>query len=86
MSGKINSHTCLMLTVYKSFQTVKYGQQSSSSSYLFDIVYEKQRNQKNKRNHISQDLTGLEIKISMKASKTENRFSTTEIRFQKHRY
>jgi len=28
MSGKINSHICLMLSVYKSFhQTVKYGQQ-----------------------------------------------------------
>jgi len=41
MSGKINSHICLMLSVYKSFrQTVKYGCQ---------------------RNHILQDLTGLEI-------------------------
>jgi len=28
------------------------------------------------RNHILQDLTGLEIKISMKASKMENRFET----------
>jgi len=26
------------------------------------------------RNHILEDLTGLEIQISMKASKTENRF------------
>ena|SRR6218665_2568793 len=34
-------------------------------------------------NHILQDLTGLEIKISMKASKTENRFSTTENWFSK---
>ena len=54
MSDKINSHICLMLSVYKSWhQTVKYGHQ---------------------RNHILQDLTGLEIKISMKARKTENRF------------
>jgi len=28
------------------------------------------------RNHILQDLTGLEIKIFMKASKTENQFQT----------
>jgi len=28
------------------------------------------------RNHILQDLTGLEIKISMKASKTKNWFQT----------
>jgi len=28
------------------------------------------------RNHILQDLTGLEIKISMKASKTQNWFET----------
>jgi len=28
------------------------------------------------RNHILQDLNGLEIKISMKASKTENWFET----------
>jgi len=27
------------------------------------------------RNHILQDLTGLEIRISMKTSKTENRFA-----------
>jgi len=50
VSGKINSHICLMLSVYKSFhQTVTYRRQ---------------------RNHILQDLNGLEIKISMKASKT----------------
>jgi len=30
------------------------------------------------RNHLLQDLSGLEIEISMKASETENRFSTTE--------
>jgi len=41
MSGKINSHICLMLSVYENFhQTIKYG-------WL--------------RNHILQDLTGLEI-------------------------
>ena len=41
MSDKNNSHICLLLNVYKSFnQTVKYGQQ---------------------RNHILEDLTGLEI-------------------------
>ena len=41
MSDKINSHICLMLSVYKSFhQTVKY---------------------RRRRNHILQDLTGLEI-------------------------
>jgi len=28
------------------------------------------------RNHVLQDLTGLEISISMKASKTENQFET----------
>jgi len=33
------------------------------------------------RNHIFQDLTGLEIEISMKASKTENWFEITENRF-----
>jgi len=33
------------------------------------------------RYHILQNLTGLEIQISMKASKTENRFSTIENRF-----
>ena len=49
MSGKSNSHLCLMLNIYKSFhQMVKYGWQ---------------------RNHISQDLTMLEILISIKASK-----------------
>jgi len=56
MSDKINSHICLMLSVYKSFhQTVKYGWQ---------------------RNHILQDLTGPEILIYMKASKTKNRCET----------
>jgi len=35
------------------------------------------------RNHVLQILTELEIKISMKASKTQNRFSTTENRFAK---
>jgi len=40
MSGKINTHFCLMLSVSESFhQTVKYGWQ---------------------KNHILQDLTGLE--------------------------
>ena len=54
MSDKINSHICLMLSVYKTFnQMVKYGHQ---------------------RNHILQDLTGIETKISTKASKIENRF------------
>jgi len=55
MSGKINLHICLMLIVYKSYQTVKYGWH---------------------RNHILQDLTGLEIWISMKASKTKSWFET----------
>jgi len=33
MSGKINSHNCLMLSVYKNFhQTVKYGQQRNHMS------------------------------------------------------
>ena len=63
MSEKINSHICLMLSVYKSFhQMVKYGRQ---------------------RNHILQDLTELEISISLKASKNENPFSTTKNRFAK---
>jgi len=35
------------------------------------------------RNHILQDLIGLEIKISMKASKTKNRFETGFNRFAK---
>jgi len=40
MSDKINSHICLILSIYKTcHQTVKYGCQ---------------------RNHILQDLTGLE--------------------------
>ena len=54
MSHRINSHICLMLSVYKNFHhTVKYSC---------------------KWNHIFQGLTGLEIYISMKASKTKNRF------------
>jgi len=56
MSDNINSHSPLMLSVYKSFhETVKYGRQ---------------------RNHILQDWTGLETKISTKASKTENWLGT----------
>jgi len=56
MSDKINSHICIMLSVYKSFhQTVNYGRQ---------------------RNHILQDLTGLEIYMSVMASKLENRCET----------
>jgi len=35
------------------------------------------------RNHILQDLTGLEIWISMKGSKTKNRLETPENRFAK---
>jgi len=35
------------------------------------------------RNHILQYLTGLETLISMKGSKTENRFSTTESQLAK---
>src|SRR6218665_1046113 len=58
MPGKIISNICLMLSVYKSYQMVKYGRQ---------------------RNQILPDLTGLEIQVSMKASKIENRFKT---RFQ----
>ena len=38
------------------------------------------------RNHILQDLTGLEMLISMKVSKIENKFSTTKILFAKNRY
>ena len=34
--------------------------------------------------HILQDLTGPEIEIFMKASKTENRFSTTKTQFAKY--
>ena len=55
MPGKIISNICLMLSVYKSYQMVKYGRQ---------------------RNQILQDLTGLEIQVSMKASKIKTRFKT----------
>ena len=56
MSDQINSHICLLSSIYKSFhKTVKYDHQ---------------------RDHILKDLTVLELKVPMKASKTKNRFET----------
>src|SRR6218665_1849282 len=48
--------------------------------WVFTKVFIKHGQQ---RNHILQDLTGLEIQISMKASKTVNWFETTKMRFAK---
>ena len=40
MSHKINSHICLMLSVYKSFhQTVKYGRHRNHNNYTLKLKF-----------------------------------------------
>ena len=90
--GKRNSNlfifSFLSGNLHRNFQMSGYGKINSHICLMMNGYKNFRQTVKygQQRNYILQDLTGLEILISMKTNKTENRFSTTEIQFAKNWY